>query len=83
MTKINIPDKLYKDIKDFCELNNFNKTPEKYCVELLRERYYLEKYGNLNDSSTKKEKNKESKQEKNKESKYNKNDDDYNDLYDR
>lgn len=86
MAKIEIPDKLYNDIVEFCKINNI-KDPESYCVDLLRECYYVEKYGDLNNETKEKSSNKNQTKQKsvNKNSSNNEenNSNDYNDIYDR
>jgi len=50
MTKIDIDDRLYKDLIDWATLNGLSKTDIKnYINKAIRDRLNLDKYGDLNE----------------------------------
>lgn len=61
MTTIEIDNKLYKDILQWCEVNGVDYL--KYIEKTLRERLATDKYGDLNEKMNKKTSVKEKKEE--------------------
>lgn len=56
MTKIDIDDRLYKDLIDWATLNGLSKTDIKnYINKAIRDRLNLDKYGDLNEKLKKNE----------------------------
>lgn len=60
--KIDIIDKLYKEIDEMCSLNSISV--EDYIVNLVMDNYYTLKWGDLNEKLNKKEEKKETEKKK-------------------
>ena len=44
--EVNLPDRLYEEIRELCEYNN--QTIDRYIVDCISDTYYTLKYGDLN-----------------------------------
>ena len=44
--EVNLPDRLYEEIRELCEYNN--QTIDGYIVDCISDTYYTLKYGDLN-----------------------------------
>ena len=44
--EVNLPDRLYEEIRELCEYNN--QTIDRYIVDCISDTYYTWKYGDLN-----------------------------------
>jgi len=56
LVEIDIIDRIYHNIQEFCEINGFNII--EYMSDAIVEKYNLDKYGDLNEKLVKKEKKK-------------------------
>lgn len=65
IVEIDIIDRIYHNIQEFCEINGFNII--EYMSDAIVERYNLDKYGDLNEKLVKKEEEKKLSTRRNKE----------------